>query len=60
MGEITGIRCKPPHDREEYARNPLRLKDRKGADPAEWPADLRIQEFPVEHTLKQILNAKGE
>ena len=22
------------------------LKDRAGADPAEWPADLRVQEFP--------------
>lgn len=22
------------------------LKDRKGADPAEWPEDLRVQEFP--------------
>lgn len=25
----------------------LRLKDRHGTDPAEWPADLQIQEFPV-------------
>lgn len=23
-----------------------KLKDRAGADPAEWPADLRVQEFP--------------
>jgi protein gp37 len=23
------------------------LKDRAGADPAEWPADLRVQEFPA-------------
>lgn len=24
------------------------LKDRAGADPAEWPADLRVREFPGE------------
>ena len=24
-----------------------RLKDRAGADPAEWPEDLRVQEFPT-------------
>lgn len=23
------------------------MKDRAGADPAEWPADLRVQEFPL-------------
>lgn len=25
----------------------IRLKHRAGADPAEWPADLRVQEFPA-------------
>jgi len=25
---------------------PLHLKDRKGGDPAEWPADLRVREMP--------------
>jgi len=25
---------------------PLKLKDNKGGDMAEWPEDLRIQEFP--------------
>lgn len=25
---------------------PTRLRDRKGADPAEWPEDLRVREFP--------------
>lgn len=24
----------------------IRLRDRKGGDPAEWPADLRVREFP--------------
>ena len=22
------------------------MRDRKGADPSEWPEDLRVQEFP--------------
>ncbi len=26
--------------------SPIKLKDRAGADPAEWPEDLRVQEFP--------------
>lgn len=26
----------------------LHIRDRKGADPAEWPEDLRVQEFPKE------------
>jgi len=25
----------------------LSLRDRKGGDPAEWPADLRVREFPL-------------
>lgn len=34
--------------REEYQGAPvrIRLRDRKGGDMAEWPADLRVQEFP--------------
>ena len=28
---------------DEY---PLSLRDRAGADPSEWPSDLRVQEFP--------------
>lgn len=27
-------------------RFPLRLRDRKGGDPEEWPSDLRVREFP--------------
>lgn len=26
---------------------PIFMKDRKGGDPAEWPADLRVREFPA-------------
>jgi protein gp37 len=34
--------------REEYQGAPVRvrLRDRKGADPSEWPPDLRVREFP--------------
>lgn len=35
---------------EETAAVPLVLIDRKGGDPEEWPADLRIREFPTERT----------
>jgi len=28
---------------EVYANG---LKDKKGGNPAEWPADLRVREFP--------------
>jgi protein gp37 len=27
----------------------VNIRDRKGSDPAEWPEDLRIQQFPVAH-----------
>src|SRR6185312_10780014 len=27
--------------------NPIRLKDKSGADPGEWPADMYIQQFPA-------------
>ena len=30
----------------ESGRAPLRLKHRKGADPSEWPEDLRVREMP--------------
>jgi protein gp37 len=34
---------------EEYQGAPvrIRLKDKKGGDMAEWPADLRVREFPT-------------
>ena len=33
----------------EYQGAPIRLRlnDRKGGDPSEWPADLRVREFPA-------------
>lgn len=27
-------------------RDPMRLKDRKGGDPSEWPHELRVREYP--------------
>jgi len=39
-GHLTDDECK------NRSRHPVKLKDRAGADPAEWPEDLRIQQFP--------------
>lgn len=36
----------PPEAGDEHAWI-LRMKDRKGGDPAEWPEDLRVREFPA-------------
>ena len=30
----------------EYEEDPIVLRDRKGGDPAEWPEDLRVRQFP--------------
>jgi protein gp37 len=30
----------------EECRVPVKLSDRKGGDPAEWPPDLRVRQFP--------------
>jgi hypothetical protein len=37
-----------PDDIGPAGRRPERvhLRDRKGADPSEWPADLRVREMP--------------
>jgi hypothetical protein len=29
------------------AGNPLKLDSAKGGDPAEWPTDIRVREYPV-------------
>lgn len=36
----------PPERVREWSR--VALRDRKGGDPTEWPADLRVREFPEE------------
>ncbi len=35
------------HVEENVEAAQLRLRDRKGGDPSEWPADLRVREFPA-------------
>lgn len=37
-----------PHDVVTWM-GPLKLADRKGGDPSEWPADLRVRELPEVH-----------
>jgi protein gp37 len=37
---------RPFHERSMTLPIILHTRDRKGADPAEWPADLRVREFP--------------
>lgn len=36
----------PPHEDTGNGYWRVHLKDRAGADPAEWPSDLRVQEWP--------------
>jgi len=33
-------------DGDDEPSVPFKVKDPKGGDPAEWPADLRVREFP--------------
>ena len=40
-------RIAPQYDGGHVVRPaPVRLRHRKGADPSEWPADLRVRQFP--------------
>ena len=41
-GNVTG-----PHENGTNETT-LRLKDRKGGDPSEWPEDLRVRQMPKE------------
>lgn len=43
-------------DPEPYRVEP-KFKDRAGADPSEWPAEFRVQQFPIADKLQE---AKGE
>jgi hypothetical protein len=45
MNGIAGASLKVPD--EALPLVSLRLKNRKGGDMSEWPADLRVREFPV-------------
>ncbi len=42
----SGFALDPVGDSESYTE-PLPLRDSHGGDMAEWPADLRVREFPV-------------
>jgi len=46
--EEVWLKTLPPQYRDgtRYAIAERRIKDRKGGDPAEWPEDLRIRQFP--------------
>lgn len=45
---VKQLGSKPFSDGGIHGRIPVPLKDRHGADPSEWPADLRVQQFPKE------------
>jgi protein gp37 len=49
-GDVSRIEHNPNGFREEYQGAPVRIRlcDRKGGDWSEWPADLRLREFPGE------------
>jgi protein gp37 len=44
---VKQLGARPTHPpRDGYPAVNLQLKDRKGGDMEEWPADLRVREFP--------------
>ncbi len=43
-------------DRDEWV---LRVRHQKGGDPAEWPEDLRVREFPVSELARGDVSATG-
>jgi protein gp37 len=48
LGAKPGKSIRAPdsdHSGRDYWE-PIKLKSRKGGDPTEWPADLRVREFP--------------
>lgn len=44
--KIAGVAVHFKQTGDVLARK-LKLKDKSGKDPSEWPAELRIQEFPA-------------
>lgn len=45
---ITDVQQRPGWGGKLFSAFKIKFNDRAGADPAEWPSDLRIQEFPRE------------
>jgi hypothetical protein len=52
---VAQVQHNPHGYAEEYQGAPvrIRLRNPKGADPAEWPAALRVQEWPAVPNLPQ-------
>jgi protein gp37 len=50
LGARPVIDAPPTGDMAQDQRRqlPFRLRDKKGGEPAEWPVDLRVREFPTE------------
>lgn len=49
---VKQLGARPMTDRWDFTGRepgsiPVALRDRKGGDPAEWPEDLRVREYPV-------------
>lgn len=53
----TCERCGDVVEIDVDGRRVMHLRDRKGADPSEWPNDLRVQEFPV---IRNLAAVRGE
>jgi hypothetical protein len=47
---VLGWEAEIPHYQGELEI--ARLEDSKGGDPAEWPEDMRVREFPREEQIK--------
>jgi protein gp37 len=50
LGARPGLHLAPPAPYSDHGLpswTPLELSHRAGADPSEWPVDLRVQEFPA-------------
>jgi hypothetical protein len=43
---VKQVGTRPFYERAMGVPLILHTRDRKGADPAEWPDDLRVREFP--------------
>jgi protein gp37 len=44
---VKQLGSRPRATDDEFGDIPISLKDAKGGDPDEWPADLRVREFPA-------------
>lgn len=54
---VKQLGARPMTDRWDFTRRepgsiPMKLRDRKGGDPSEWPEDLQVREFPASATME--------